>query len=157
MGWRPAGLVLAAALVCAAAVVPIGLAGKPTITREVVDETFADGFLTDACGVPVETHVAGHLIIRTFTDSNGRLIEVFTVNVSVTSTSDEGTFRFRDVGADVTRITHDGIVLQIIGKLPFWFNGTTWEDPITGEVLKEPTGSDLFESMVQKACAALAP
>jgi hypothetical protein len=149
--------VLAAALVCAAVAVPSGFAGKPTMTREVVDETFADLFLTDACGVPVESHAAGHQITRAFTDSDGRLIEVFTINVSVTATSEDGTFRFRDVGADVTRVTKDGVVHQIIGKLPFWFNGTLWEDPITGEVLKGPTGADLFESTVEKACAALAP
>ena len=65
-----------------------------------------------------------------------------------------GTFRFKDVGADVTRITKDGVLHQI-GQLPFWFNGTSWEDPITGEVLKEPTGADRFESMIAKACAAL--
>ena len=139
------------------AAAPVGLAGKPTMTREAIDETFADEFLTDFCGVPVETRALGHQITRTYTDDSGRLIEVFTINVSVTSTSEEGTFRVRDVGADVTRVTKDGVVHQIIGKLPFWFNGTTWENPITGEVLKEPTGANLFESMLGKACAALAP
>jgi hypothetical protein len=157
MRWTRAGVALAAVLTCAVAAAPAGFAGKPTITREAVDETFDDGFLTDFCGVPVESHALGHQITRTYTDDSGRLIEVFTINVSVTSTSAEGTFRVRDVGADVTRITKDGVVHQIIGKLPFWFNGTAWEDPITGETLKEPTGSDLFQSTVDKACAALAP
>ena len=157
MRWTRTGIALAAALACAVAAAPVGLAGKPTITREAIDETFADEFLTDFCGVPVETRALGHQITRTYTDDSGRLIEVFTINVSVTSTSEEGTFRVRDVGADVTRVTKDGVVHQIIGKLPFWFNGTTWENPITGEVLKEPTGADLFESMLGKACAALAP
>lgn len=157
MGLRRAGFALAAALTCAVAVAPIGLAGKPTTTRETIDETFADGFLTFFCEVPVTTHASGHAITRTFTDDNGRLIEVFTVNVKLTATSADGTYRFQDVGADVTRITKDGVVHQIIGKLPFWFNGTIWEDPITGETLKEPTGADLFESMLGKACAALNP
>ena len=125
--------------------------------REELDETFPDGFLSEECGVPVETRIVGHQIIRSYTDGSGRLVEVFTINMTLTATSAFGTFRFKDVGADVTRITNDGVVHQIIGQLPFLFNGTTWEDPETGEVLKEPTGADLFESTLAKACAALGP
>ena len=76
------------------------LAGKPTIVRENVDETFADEFLSDECGVPVETRIVGHQIIRSYTDGNGRLVEVFTLNMTLTATSAFGTFRFKDVGAD---------------------------------------------------------
>ena len=182
MRWTRTGVALAAALTCAVAVAPVGFGAQPTITREAIDDTFDDEFLTDfnawmrgaisrasgTSGVrsgsvkvrttaPVETHAVGHQITRTYTDDSGRLIEVFTINVSVTSTSEEGTFRVRDVGADVTRITKDGVVHQIIGKLPFWFNGTAWVDPATDEIIKGPTGSDLFESTLDKACAALAP
>jgi hypothetical protein len=150
--WK-AGVALATvAVLCTAGQ---ALAGKPTIVREDLDETFADVFLSDECGVPVETRIVGHQIIRSFTDGDGRLVEVFTLNMTLTATSAFGTFRFKDVGADVTRITKDGVLHQIIGQLPFWFNGTSWEDPITGEVLKEPTGADRFESMIAKACAAL--
>jgi hypothetical protein len=149
-------VVFATVVMCGVAVAP-ALAGQPTITRETVDETFEDEFLTEECGVPVETRATGHQITRTFTDGKGRLIEVFTINVTLTATSEFGTFRFKDVGADVTRITKNGVVHQIIGQLPFWFNGTTWENPITGEVIKEPTGADLFESMLEQACGALAP
>ena len=150
--WK-AGVTLATvAVLCTAGQ---ALAGKPTIVREDLDETFADVFLSDECGVPVETRIVGHQIIRSFTDGDGRLVEVFTLNMTLTATSAFGTFRFKDVGADVTRITKDGVLHQIIGQLPFWFNGTSWEDPITGEVLKEPTGADRFESMIAKACAAL--
>jgi hypothetical protein len=151
------GVAIATVLSCAATLVPASLAAQPNFVREDVDETFPDGFLTSECGVAVTSRATGHQTTRTFTDANGRLIEVFTLSISIVSTSDFGTFRFRDVGADVTRVTKDGVVHQIIGKLPFWFNGTTWENPDTGEVLKEPTGPDLFESMLGKACAALAP
>ena len=151
--WK-AGVALATvAVLCATA--GQALAGQPTIVREDVDETFADEFLSDECGVPVETRIVGHQIIRSYTDGDGRLVEVFTLNMTLTATSAFGTFRFKDVGADVTRITEDGVLHQIIGQLPFWFNGTAWEDPTTGEVLKEPTGADRFESMIAKACAAL--
>ena len=153
---RHAIVALATVALCGAVVAP-ALAGKPIITRMTVDETFDDDFLSPACGVPVETRVTGHEITRSFTDGGGRLIEVFTINELITASSPFGTFRFKDVGADVTRITKDGVVHQIIGKLPFWFNGTAWENPITGEVLKSPTGADLFESMLEKACASLAP
>ena len=150
--WK-AGVTLATvAVLCTAGQ---ALAGKPTIVREDLDETFADVFLSDECGVSVETRIVGHQIIRSFTDGDGRLVEVFTLNMTLTATSAFGTFRFKDVGADVTRITKDGVLHQIIGQLPFWFNGTSWEDPITGEVLKEPTGAARFESMIAKACAAL--
>jgi hypothetical protein len=157
MGWTRRSIALVAVLTCAVAVAPTGRAGQPTFTREQIDDTFTDDFLSGECGVAVETHALGHQTSRSYTDGTGRLIEVFTINVGLTATSANGSFRFRDVGADVTRVTKDGVVHQIIGKLPFWFNGTAWENPITGEVLKEPTGADLFESMVGKACAALAP
>lgn len=151
-----AAIALATVLACGIAAAP-ALGGKPTITKEIVDETFEDDFLTEECGVPVVTRITGHQTTRTFSDGKGRLIEVFTINETLTATSEFGTFRFKDVGADVTRVTNDGVLHQIIGQLPFWFNGTMWENPITGEVLKEPTGADLFESMLGKACAALAP
>lgn len=156
MSWRRTGFVLAALLLATAVLVPAGVAGKPTITKDVVDETFADEFLSAACGVPVTTHLSGHAITRTFTEG-GRLIEVFTINFGFIARSAEGTFRIRDVGADVIRITKDGVVQQIVGKLPFFYNGTMWVDPITGEVLKPPTGADLFERQLAAACAALAP
>ena len=152
--WKTGVALATVAVLCTAGQ---ALAGKPTIVREDLDETFADVFLSDECGVPVETRIVGHQIIRSYTDGDGRLVEVFTLNMTLTATSAFGTFRFKDVGADVTRITKDGVLHQIIGQLPFWFNGTAWEDPTTGEVLKEPTGTDRFESMTSKACAALGP
>lgn len=156
MRLRSGVIALAAVLVCGVVVAP-AFAGKPTITREAVDVTFEDEFLTDECGVAVETRVTGFQASRTFTDGKGRLLEVFTINDTLTATSAFGSFKFKDVGADVTRITKDGVVHQIIGQLPFWFNGTMWENPITGEVLKSPTGADQFESTLEDACAALAP
>lgn len=155
MGWRRTALALATGLLCAVAVVPAGLAGKPTMVREAIDETFPDGFLTAECGIAVQTRVIGQQITRTH-DENGNLLEVFTINVTLTATSAEGTFRFNDVGSDVTRMTKDGLVHQINGQVPFWFNGTAWEDPVTGELLKEPT-KEVFESMLAQACAALNP
>jgi hypothetical protein len=155
MRWKRAALAVATGLVCAVALTPAGLAGKPTFTREAIDETFDDDFLTEECGIAVETRAVGHQTTRTH-EGNGNLIEVFTINVKLTSTSAEGTFRFNDVGSDVTRITKDGVVHQINGQVPFFFNGTAWENPITGEVLKEPTKL-VFESMLESACAVLNP
>jgi hypothetical protein len=134
MGSKSTWLVVVVAL--AAAVVPVASAGKPTIARQTVDETFPDVALTNVCGVPVETHARGHEITRSHEDGKGRLVEVFTLN---------------------TRVTKDGVVVQLVGQLPFWFNGTAWFDPATGETLKGPTGADLFERMAEEACSALAP
>ena len=153
MRWKRAALAVATGLVCAVALTPAGLAGKPTTVREAIDETFDDDFLTEECGIAVETRAVGHQTTRTH---DGNLIEVFTINVKLTSTSAEGTFRYNDVGSDVTKITKDGVVHQINGQVPFFFNGTAWENPITGEVLKEPTKL-VFESMLESACAALNP
>jgi hypothetical protein len=155
MGWRKAAVALAIGLVCAVALVPAGLAGKPTLVREAIDETFPDVFLTTECGIAVETRAVGHQTTRTH-DGNGNLVEVFTINVKLTATSAEGTFRFNDVGSDITKITKDGVVHQINGQVPFFFNGTALENPITGEVLKEPTKL-VFESTLGAACAALNP
>jgi hypothetical protein len=160
---RRHGWLLVVAMLCAAIVAPLALAAPPVIERESVDETFQDDFLTAACGVPVHIRAVGHQMTRTSTGGNGKLIETYTINIVFTATSNYGQFRFRDVGADVTRITKNGVVVQLIGKLPFWFNGTAWidpgdpGDPLDDVIIKGPTGSDLFASMIDDACSALAP
>jgi hypothetical protein len=55
-------------LLVAAVLAPGALAGKPTFERITVDETFADDFLTGACGVPVTTHAEGHVKINPETE-----------------------------------------------------------------------------------------
>lgn len=138
MRWRRCLSLAVAGLVVVVGVLagPAG-AAKPTFELITVDETFADDFLTEACGVDVTTHVEGRILLREFTGS--RLLAVNTVNVAGTATAGDNSFRFRDVGADHTRVTRDGsIELMIIGQLPFDFTGVLKVNPDTGEVLHEP-------------------
>lgn len=114
-------------------------AAPPTIERIPIDESFPDEFLTEECGVEVFTTITGFRILRTFEDRTGRLLSVGTVNISGTATAEGGSFRFRDVGADVERIAPDGTTtLSIIGQLPFDFAGVLVINLDTGEVVKEP-------------------
>jgi hypothetical protein len=141
-------------LVVAAVVVPGALAGKPTFDRISIDDTFADDFLTDACGVPVTTHAQGHITIRTFSGGGTGPAEVVTVNVALTATAGDNTYRFRDVGADHTQVKPDGsVIVMIIGQLPFQFAGVLKIDPATDEVLHEPHADR--EARLEEACAAL--
>ena len=129
-------------------------AGKPVIERFDIDETTPDAFLTAACGVPVTTHVEGHVIERTFTGGGTGVAAVRTLGLALTATAGDNVIRFRDVGADVERIEPDGTaILSIIGQVPFDFTGVLKIDLETGEAILEPqhtTAEDL-----DAACAAL--
>ena len=132
-------LVVAALSIVAFSVVGIANAGKPTVEVIEVDETIADTFLTEECGVDVTTHIVGRVRLREFDRTKGTLA-VNNVNFTLTATAGDNTARFRDVGADHVRITPDGqLILSIIGQVPFDFKGVLKIDPATGEVLHEPS------------------
>ena len=134
----------------------VALAAKPTIERVEVSDTFEDEFLTEECGVAVTTTVEGHFTARVFDDRTSGVTDVFTVNLGFTATSESGEFRFRDVGADVTRILPDGtVVVSIVGQVPFAFAGIEREDS-EGDIIFE-SGGDRGTKQLAAACAALAP
>jgi hypothetical protein len=147
---------IASILVVVAYVIGPGaaLADQPTIERIAVDESFADEFLTEACGVPVTTTAQGDVIVRTFPGEGAGVVELTTLNISLTATAGDNTYKFRDVGADLVRIEPDGTaVLLIIGQIPFGFTGVLKIDLETGEAILEPQHST--EGNVEVACAAL--
>ena len=145
---------LAGILVVAAIVAPSALGAKPVLERIDVDESFADDFLTEECGVPVTTSAQGHIIARTFEGEGTGAASVRTINVGLTATAGGNTYRFRDVGADVVRIEPDGTaILLITGQVPFDFAGLLMIDLETGEAILEPQHS-LGENL-EKACAVL--
>jgi hypothetical protein len=146
---------VASVLVLVAALIPgVASGAPPTFERIVVDETFADEFLTEECGVPVTTRAQGHVIIRTFTRAGTGVVELHTINVGLTATADGRVFRFRDVGADVTRIESDGTaVLLITGQVPFDFAGALKIDLETDEAILEP--HDRSEEQLARACEVL--
>ena len=131
----------------------VAAGAAPTIERIAVDDTFVDEDLSEACGVEVTVRVLGHITVRTFEDGTG-VAEVSAINVGVTATADGRVFRFRDVGADVTRIEPDGTaVLLVTGQVPFAFAGALMVDLETGEAILEPR--DRSEEQLAAACAAL--
>jgi hypothetical protein len=148
-GWVVSVLVLAG-LVWAG----VAAGAPPTIERINVDETFADEFLTEECGVPVTTTARGHVIIRIFSGEGTGVAQVNTISIGLTATAGDRTFRFRDVGADVVQIKPDGtLVLLITGQVPFAFAGVLKINPETEEVILEPR--DRSEEQLAKACRAL--
>jgi hypothetical protein len=147
--WWLVGVVAVAALAA-----PSAFALKPTFERIDIDETFEDGFLTEACGVPVTTHAEGHVTLRVFEGAGTGVAELNTLNVALTAMSGDNTYRFRDVGADLVRIEPDGTpILLIVGQIPFGFAGVLKIDLETNEVILEPQHS--LEGNVEEACAAL--
>ena len=151
---RMAGAVALGA-VLSLGVAPSAFAGKPTIERIDIDESFDDDFLTEECGVPVTTRVHGHVIVRTFEGRGSGVTQLTTINLAFTAMSGDNTYRFRDVGADLVRIEPDGTaILMIVGQVPFEFSGVLKIDLETGETILEPQHS--LEGNVEEACAALA-
>lgn len=140
-------------LVLGALVAPAS-AAQPSLERIEIDETFEDEFLSEACGVPVTTRVAGHIIVRTFAGGGTGPAELRTLNLGFEATAGDNTFRFRDVGADLVRIEPDGTaILMIIGQVPFGFTGVLKIDLETGEAILEPQHTT--DDRVARACAVL--
>ena len=145
------GVVLVGAGLSSPAVVG---AAKPESERIVVDEEFEDEILSEECGVLVTTRVQGHVILRTFDDRGTGVVSLNTINLGLTATAGDRTFRFRDVGADLVRIEPDGTaVLQIIGQVPLEFAGFLMVDIDAGEAILEPR--DRSEWQIERACTAL--
>jgi hypothetical protein len=103
-----------------------------------IDDTFADEFLSEECGVPVTTTVTGRVTFFTFPDGTV-LEELTTLNVSIVATAGDNQARFRDVGGDQVRVQPDGtVIVSIIGQVPFEFTGVLKFNPETGETILEP-------------------
>jgi hypothetical protein len=148
-GWIVSVLVLAG-LVWAG----VAAGAPPTFERIDVDESFEDEFLTEECGVPVTTTAQGHVILRVFSGDGAGVAQVNTLNVGITATAGDRTFRLRDVGGDVLQIKPDGtLVLLITGQVPFEFAGVLKLNPETEEVILEPR--DRSEEQLARACRAL--
>ena len=108
---RVLGLGLAAAILVAS---PVN-AGRPVMERAVVDEMFEDEFLSEVCGAAVTAHITGHAIFRTFLDAEGNPVrELHNFALGGTYTSENGSVRFRDVGADRVTYLPDGSLLQVV-------------------------------------------
>lgn len=130
-------------LVGAAAVVaPSASAAGPTIECFDIDETFLDVFLTGACGVEVLTHAQGQVAVRAFSGDGTGPEEVFTLNVALTAMAGDNTYKFRDLGVDLTRVEPDGTaIVSIVGQVPFGFTGVLKIDLETGDAILEPQHS----------------
>lgn len=130
------------------------MAAGPVIERTPIDDTFPDGFLSEACGVEVVTRAKGKVITRSFDNDGTGPIELLTINVVLTATAGDNTVRFRDVGADLLRRQPDGtLLLSISGQVPFDFNGVLKLNPETGEVVQAPQKSTADD--LDRVCAKL--
>ena len=131
---------------------PAAQAAQPTIERITIDNVGTDESL---CDFPVTFTERGHITVRTFGEVDKGLAQVTSVNLAVVVSANGNSYRFRNVGADVLRVTPDGVaILSIIGQLPFQFTGVLKIDLGTGEVVHEPR--HVTEGDVAKACAVLA-
>lgn len=145
-------VVVVALMVICGVVASAASAAPPDIFRESFTETFEDETLTGLCGVPVTSTVKGRIAIRTFERDGTGPLEVFTINATLTATSGDNTVRFKNVGADVTRRTSDGMItILVTGQAPFRFKGSQVEDAITGAVLRAANR----EFTADRVCAAL--
>jgi len=99
------------------------------------------------------THAQGHIVTKEF-DRDSGTVEVRTLNVALTAMANGNTYRFRDVGADHTKVTKDGPILTIVGQIPFDFIGVLKIDLDTGEVVHEPGHG--ISARIADACAVLA-
>jgi hypothetical protein len=151
---RRAIALLGGVLLLAVALAPVASAGKPTIERMVIDVTFADDFLTEACGVPVTTNIQGRITTRSFPGGGTGPAEITTVNLVATATAGDNVFQARDVGADHVQIKPDGTeILMVIGQVPLGFTGVLKINLTTGEVIHEPSHDTSGE--LEEVCAAL--
>ena len=102
-----------------------------------VDDTFIDPGLSEECGVEVTIHITGRVTI--FSHDGVVLQHLTTLNFAGVATAGDNQLRFRDVGADQTRVQPDGtVILSIIGQVPFDFTGVLKINPDTEEVILEP-------------------
>ena len=94
-------------------------AAQPTITTQVVDESFGDQFLSDVCGFPVTVTASGHTRTRVWSDAGEAPIrEVFTVNVHVTISAGGASLHTVDAGMDTVTFLEGGAVqVAIHGNL----------------------------------------
>jgi hypothetical protein len=113
--------------------------GKPVKETITFSDTFADEFLTDACGVDVTTSFDGRLTFFTFPDRPVGPQDITSVHVNFVATAGDNAVRFKDVGVDVVWVGPDGTaVLMVVGQIPFDFTGALMVDLTTGEVILEP-------------------
>ncbi|TYL50507.1 hypothetical protein [Agromyces mariniharenae] len=127
----------------------------PSIERIPFEDTFHDTFLSAECGVDVTTTISGFRIEREFVDGAGNLVELATISIRGTSSSEFGSVRIMDVGADQVKVAPDGTVtLTVTGQVPFAFVGALVLDLDTNEVVKEPVLRG--DKQLEKACRLLA-
>jgi hypothetical protein len=145
-------LAVSAAAVMLAAATPAQAA--PSSERIPIDIEFYDGFLSAECGVDVMTSISGFRIVREFVDGAGNLQSLVTISIKGVSSSEFGSVRIMDVGADQVKVSPDGTTtLTVTGQVPFDFVGALVFDLDAGVLVKEPHFRG--EEQLAKACRLL--
>ena len=127
------------------------LAAAPERQTITFTETNHDEFLTEACGVPVDTIVNGRITFVTF-DGEVGATRIVSASTSFVSIAGDNTIRYRDAGIDLTRVAPDGTAtLSFIGTLPVRASGILVIDLQTGETIL-----DAFHvTDIERVCAML--
>lgn len=114
---------LAAALLLLALAVPGAFAAKPETFR--IDQSTATDFVDDtvdsACGVDLETSVAGHVILSTWFDAEGnpvRQIDRYATRFVFSNPETGAWYRFADAGPDIFHFDWEAgtITQSLIGR-----------------------------------------
>jgi hypothetical protein len=145
-------IALSATALMLAAATPV--AAAPSSERIPIDIEFSDGFLSAECGVDVVTSITGFRIVREFVDGAGNLQSLTTISIRGVSSSEFGSVRIMDVGADQVKVSPDGTTtLTVTGQVPFEFVGALVFDFDAGVVVKEPQFRG--EEQLAKVCRLL--
>jgi hypothetical protein len=137
---RIASLAIGLTLLPLAVGAAAALAVPPERETITFSDTFADEFLSEACGVDVTTTVNGRITFLDFADRPVGVQDITSVHVDFLAVSADGNrVRIKDVGIDLVRVTPDGtVILMVVGQVPFEFTGALKIDLTTGEVILEP-------------------
>ena len=159
------GLVIATLAVL---VLPTAVLAKP-VERFVLDAAEDSGIVTEilseACGVPLEATLSGHVIVTIYEDAGGNVsheIDRYSTRFVVLNPATGETLRFTDAGPDQFRYDHESgtITFSLIGRSATGAANAgkyTILMDLDGNIITDPVsvaGNDLGD-WVANVCAAL--
>lgn len=90
------------------------LAAKPTIISFEGDDAADSAFFTGACGFPVTSESAGHVVVHN--EKSGATNFISNYNIRNRLTSEHGTYYLVDAGPDMLKTKGDTTYLTVTGR-----------------------------------------